>query len=141
MLMLRFSAGGELRDRHALPIETCFRCRLGIAAGASVAASVVGDERFRRGGGWEAELDYEAAAGSGLCDDGGVVGVGDRLHDREAEPDPVGRGACVRAESLEGLEEAGELAGRITGPVFAIVKMARPAAVHVATSSRPPGTL
>ena len=76
-----------------------------------------------------------------MCGEGGVVGGGDRLYDREAEPEPVGGRVWVRAESLEGLEEAGELPGRITGPVFAIVRMARPAAVHVATSSRPPGIL
>ncbi len=54
----------------------------------------------------------QAAAGSGLCGDGGVVGFGDRLHDGEPEPGPVGRGACLRSESLERLEQAGELTGR-----------------------------
>jgi hypothetical protein len=38
--------------------------------------------------------------------------VGDRLHDGEPEPDPIGTGAFLRAVSLEGLEQPGELAGR-----------------------------
>ena len=80
-----------------------------------VAHRVLSDERFRSCFGGEVDVDSEAAAGSGLCGDGGVVGVGDRLYDGEAEPDPVGRGAWVRAESLERLEEAGELAGRDHG--------------------------
>lgn len=36
--------------------------------------------------------------------------VGDRLHDRKTEADPVGGGACVSVEPLERLEEAGEFA-------------------------------
>ena len=63
--------------------------------------------RFGHVLGWEVDFDSEAAAGSGVCGDGGIVGVGDRLHDREAEPDPVRGGVCVRAESLEGLEQGG----------------------------------
>jgi len=61
--------------------------------------------------GGEGDLDCEAPADSGLCVDSRVVGVGDRVHDREAEPSPVGAGAGVRPESLERLEQAGELAG------------------------------
>jgi hypothetical protein len=59
----------------------------------------------------ESHVDSQAAAGWGLGGDGGVVRVGDRLHDREAEPDSVRSLAWTSAESLEGLEEAGELAG------------------------------
>ena len=69
------------------------------------------------------------------------MGVGDGLDDGEAKPDPVGEGACVRAQSLERLEETGSSPVGITGPVFAIVRAARPAAVYVATSIRPPGML
>jgi hypothetical protein len=54
-----------------------------------------------------------------LCVDDGVVGVGDRLHEREPEPDPdpdpVGSGTLVGAVSLERFEQAGELAGRDHG--------------------------
>jgi len=66
-------------------------------------------------GGWEPDLDSQAAAGSGFGVDRGAVGVGDRLHDREPEPDPFDRGASVGVASLEGLEDAGELAGRYHG--------------------------
>ena len=69
--------------------------------------------RCRSRGGWEADFDSQAAAGSGLCVDDRVVGVGDRLHDREPEPhpdpdpDPARRGAFVGAVSLERFEQAG----------------------------------
>jgi hypothetical protein len=92
----------------ALAVETCIRRRAGIAVGASV----LRDELRRPGFGGEVDFDSEAAAGSGVWGDGGVVGVGDRLHDRKAKPDPVGSEARVGAESLERFEEAGELAGR-----------------------------
>ena len=62
----------------------------------AVAASVLRDGRLLPRGGWEADLEFQAAAGSGFCVEDGVVGVGDRLHDREPEPDPVGKGAFVR---------------------------------------------
>ncbi len=39
--------------------------------------------------GGEGHCDPESAPGSGLGGDGRVVGFGDRLHDREAEPDTV----------------------------------------------------
>ena len=103
-------------EAAALQIETCIRCRLRIAARTSVAAPLLVDERFRPRGGWEADLDSESAPGSGFCVDHGIVGVGDSLHDREPEPDPIGRGAFLRAASLEGLEEPGEFAGRDHGP-------------------------
>jgi hypothetical protein len=65
--------------------------------------------RVRRLG--EPDRDFKAAAGSGVRGDGGVVGVGDGLDDREAEPDAVGTGLGLRAESFEGLEEAREFPG------------------------------
>jgi hypothetical protein len=57
------------------------------------------------------EPDLKAAARSGARGDGGVVGVGDGLDDREAEPDTVSTGLGLRAESFEGLEEAREFPG------------------------------
>ena len=70
-----------------------------------MAARVLSDERFQPRGGWEVDGDSQAAAGPGLCVDRGVVGGGDLVHDRAAEAEPVGIGACLRAESLERLEE------------------------------------
>ena len=60
------------------------------------------------------------------------MGVGDRLHDREAEADPVG-GRRLRDEvsRWNGWNRRWISPAGITGPVFAIVKMARPAAVYV----------
>jgi hypothetical protein len=43
----------------------------------------------------EGHGDSEAAAGSGVRGERGVVGAGDRLHDRETEPDSVAQGPWV----------------------------------------------
>jgi hypothetical protein len=60
----------------------------------------------------EADVDLDAAAGPGSHGHQGAVCVGDRLHDREAEPDTP-RGVCGMAcEALEGLEETLKFAGR-----------------------------
>ena len=60
----------------------------------------------------EADLDAEAAVGGGGGGDGGVVGVGDRLDDGEAETETVRAVGAGGVESLERLEEPVELARR-----------------------------
>ncbi len=60
----------------------------------------------------KADVDFEATAGSGVCGDDRVVGVGDGLDDRQAQPDTVSAASGLRAESLEGLKEAREFVGR-----------------------------
>src|SRR5438045_9141641 len=60
----------------------------------------------------EADLDAQASLGLRAALQVGAVGGGDRLDDREAEAGPVRARGAFRLESLEGLEEALDLAGR-----------------------------
>src|SRR5438445_10017133 len=64
------------------------------------------------GAGWrEADLDLEAAVGSGLGGEGGVVCGGDGLDDRESEADAVAVIGAVCTEALERLEEPLDVMG------------------------------
>jgi hypothetical protein len=67
---------------------------------------------FLSGDCWKSDVDCEAAARARCRGDGGVVGIGDRLHDHEAEPNAV---AAPRSESLEWLEETLKVAGNDDG--------------------------
>jgi hypothetical protein len=55
--------------------------------------------------GGEADFDVEAAARLCVGGEGGAVGGGDRVHDREAESEAVALVGAVGAEALEGPEE------------------------------------
>jgi len=60
----------------------------------------------------EVDVDLQTSLDSCFGIEHRVVGIGDRLDDREPEPDPIGGGASVSLESLEGLKETGQLAAR-----------------------------
>src|SRR5262249_6029511 len=81
------------------------------------------------------DLHGEAALGTGLGEQGGVVGGGDSSHDREAEAVvAVAGGGAVGAEALEGLEEALHLGGRDEG---AVVGYGEEGAIGVAAGPHP----
>src|SRR5439155_9758912 len=90
------------------------------------------------GAGWrEADLDLEAAVGSGLGGEGGVVCGGDGLDDRESEADAVAViGGFVPRRSNGWKSRSMSWAGTI-GPLFPTETTARSALVVVRTSTRP----
>lgn len=61
-------------------------------------------------GGAECDPDFESSFGSGLCRDGGAVGVGDGLDDGQAEAVSGGLSHPLASRSLEWLEEPVDLA-------------------------------
>ena len=69
----------------------------GAAVGGPIRAAncSAGEGGTARAAAREADQDREAAAGGELGGDRRVVGVGDRLHDREPEAEPVGGGWCA----------------------------------------------
>ena len=64
----------------------------------------------------EADLDLEAAVGSRLDGEGGVVCGGDGFDDREPEADAVAVIGSVRTDSVERLEKELDLIGRDDRP-------------------------
>ena len=92
--------------------------------------------------GVEGHGDVEAAVGSGVCGDLGVVGLGDGSDDGESESVaarvcPVrGRPAC-----WNGWKSRSILVGGTVGPVLATVMVARPGAEMMETSMFPSGVL
>ena len=58
----------------------------------------------------EAHADLETTTGSGPRGQARLMGRGDRLDDGKAEPDTVAGGSRGRAETLEGLKKALEIA-------------------------------
>jgi hypothetical protein len=88
------------------------RSRQGWACGNRLAGLRLPGGSGRR----EGDVDGQAAAGPGLCGDGGVVGGGDGLDDGQAQAVAAVAAGEARAEPLEGLEQAIDVGGRDDRP-------------------------